>query len=112
MIVLYPYLVVSIIGIDSAAGGIVYKIDGSTGQAFVFATLPQQVVTLTNEDCESLDIATRTNSGVGLGKIVYDEINDQYFVSNIEDGRIYRISNNETINQLWDKPLPIETGIF
>ena len=95
---------------DSAAGGTVYKIDGTTGQATVFSTIPQQAVSFTNEDCESSDIATRTNSGVGLGNVVYDETNDQYFVSNIEDGRIYRLSNSGTILDSYD-PFSNDDGV-
>lgn len=95
---------------DSAAGGVVYIIDGTTGQASVFASLPQQSTNFTNFDCESSDVSTRTNSGVGLGNIVYDEINNQYFVSNIEDGRIYRLDNTGTILDSYD-PFNNDDGV-
>ena len=95
---------------DSAAGGAIYKIDGVTGKAMVFASLPQQSVSFTNEDCESTDEVIRTNSGVGLGNIVYDEANNQYFASNIEDGRIYRLSSSGTILDSYD-PFQNDDGI-
>lgn len=95
---------------DSGAGGVVYVIDGTTGQASVFANLPQQSISFTNFDCESSDVATRTNSGVGLGNIVYDEINNQYFVSNIEDGRIYRLDNAGAILDSYD-PFNNDDGV-
>lgn len=87
---------------DSAAGGAIYKIEKSTGQATVFAMLPQQSSAFDNEDCESSDILSRTNSSPGLGNIVYDEAHDQYFVTNIEDGRIYRLNNAGTILDSYD----------
>ena len=84
-----------------AAAGTVYIIDGATGQASVFAVLPQQSTTLTHYDCEIGTSFNRT-SGEGLGNIVYDPINDQYFVTNIEDGRIYRLDANGNILDSYD----------
>ena len=85
------------------AAGRIYRLDPITGAATVFATLPQQSTTLEHWDCErdnqDLD---RTNTGVGLGNIVYDEINDQFFVSNVEDGRIYRLNSSGTILDSYD----------
>lgn len=83
------------------AAGTVYIIDGVTGQASVFAVLPQQTTTLTHWDCE-LNTSINRTSGQGLGNIAYDEINDQYFVSNIEDGRIYRLDANGNILDSYD----------
>jgi hypothetical protein len=51
--------------------GTVYKIDAATGLPSVFANLP--------------------NTGPGLGNICYDAVNSQFFVTNFEDGRIYRL---------------------
>jgi len=45
-----------------------------------------------------------------LGNIVYDEVHDQYFVSNIEDGRIYRLSNTGVILDSYD-PLNYDDGV-
>jgi hypothetical protein len=53
--------------------GTVYKIDATTGLPSVFANLP--------------------NTGPGLGNICYDGTNDQFFVTNFEDGRIYRLDS-------------------
>jgi len=93
---------------DLGAAGTVYKIDAVTGQASVFAQLPQQATTFTHEDCEGPFTNTRT-TGVGLGNIVYDETHDQYFVSNIEDGRIYRLDNAGVILDSYD-PLIYDDG--
>jgi hypothetical protein len=62
-------------GMSNAAYGNVYKIDAITGNVSVFATLPQN---LTNPS--------------GLGDIWYDAPNNQFFVSNFYDGKIYRLN--------------------
>lgn len=87
---------------DFEAGGAIYRIDPITGEATLFTRLPQQAATFTHESCESATTKTRTNSGVGLGNIIYDEIRDQFFVSNMEDGRIYRINAQGTILDTYD----------
>ncbi|MCB0679000.1 MAG: carboxypeptidase regulatory-like domain-containing protein, partial [Saprospiraceae bacterium] len=95
---------------DSGAAGAVYRIDPVTGQATVFANLPQQSFTFTHQDCEvSSETKTRTNSGVGLGNIAYDPDHDQFFVSNIEDGRIYRLDASGNILDSYD-PFAIDNG--
>lgn len=55
------------------AGG-VYKINGTTGAITVLAMLP--------------------NSGVGLGDVCFDRFHEQLFVTNFEDGCIYRLNRN------------------
>ena len=93
------------------AAGTVYRIDPITGAATVFARLPQQTVTLQHWDCEDDAIEiTRDSTGVGLGNIAYDEIHNQYFVTNAEDGRIYRLSNTGTILDSYD-PKSYDTGM-
>lgn len=42
------------------------------------------------------------NTGVGLGNLAYDEYNDQLFATNMEDGKIYRISMSGTIQNTFD----------
>lgn len=94
---------------DLGAAGTVYKIDGITGQASVFSQLPQQAASFTHQDCEGATTITR-NTGVGLGNIAYDPIHDQYFVSNVEDGRIYRLDNAGLILDSYD-PLAYDDGV-
>lgn len=89
-------------GADSiVSAGRVYKIDAVTGAASVFAVLPQVSTTITHSDCEYGDTKTRT-TGVGLGNIAYDAKHNQFFVSNMEDGRIYRLSAAGVILDSYD----------
>jgi hypothetical protein len=84
-----------------AAAGTVYKVDGATGQASVFAVLPQASVNFTHESCEEPETQNRT-TGVGLGNVHYDSFHDQFFVTNIEDGRIYRLDSQGMILDSYD----------
>ena len=95
---------------ELAAAGTIYKMDAVTGAPTVFAVLPQQSTTVTNIAAESDDPdIVRTNTGVGLGNIHHDKVHDQFFVSNFEDGRIYRLDNNGTILDSYD-PGTLDTG--
>lgn len=91
------------------AAGTVYKIDGTSGVPTVFAVLPQQSISFTAHDCENGTTQNRT-TGVGLGNIVYDEVHNQYFVSNIEDGRIYRLGADGGILDSFD-PFTEDDGV-
>lgn len=58
----------------SGGPGGVYKVDGKTGDVAVFASLP--------------------NTSPGLGNICFDSRHQQFFVTNFEDGKIYRLNMN------------------
>jgi hypothetical protein len=80
---------------NGTLGGIgdVYKLDTNTGAASVFATLP--------------------NTGPGLGNISYDCAHDQFFVSNMDDGMIYRLSATGTTLSTFDFGAPdAATSLF
>ncbi|MEZ4681203.1 MAG: SdrD B-like domain-containing protein [Caldilineaceae bacterium] len=63
----------------SGGSGAVYKIDGITGNVTTFATLPND--------------ATTTPA---LGNITFDPATNRFYVSNLEDGLIYELSNTGT----------------
>jgi hypothetical protein len=65
-----------------AAAGTVYKIDRITGVPSIFTVLPQQ----------STNMGAGFITGPGLGNIGYDRDFDQFFVTNLEDGKIYRVA--------------------
>ncbi len=98
-------------GENATGAGAVYRMDAITGNPSLFATLPQQSTTITNLNCEAraffstLPDVTRTNVGVGLGNIVHDSDRDQFFISNWEDGRIYRLDNTGAILDAYDPDL-------
>ncbi|MGL4599230.1 MAG: gliding motility-associated C-terminal domain-containing protein [Bacteroidia bacterium] len=81
-------------GFGSAGGGGIYKIaNNGWGVTDFVTTLP----------AASGSSATQIpNTGVGLGNICYDKWNDQLFVTNMEDGKIYRISPTGTILSTFD----------
>ncbi len=66
----------------SGGWGAVYRLDHITGDITLFASLP--------------------NQGASLGNIAYDCDHDQFFVSNIEDGRVYRLDNGGNILDTFD----------
>ena len=82
-----------------AAAGTIYRINNTNGVPSVFAVLPQL----------SMNLGGGFNSGPGLGNVSYDPINNQFFASNLEDGKIYRINNAGTVVQVFD-PLIADTG--
>ena len=90
-------------GRDAAeAAGTVYRMDPVTGEPSVWAQLPQQLSTFRTIGCErTVSDFTRT-TGVGLGNIDFDKANRQFFVSNFEDGRIYRLSMDGDILDSFD----------
>lgn len=85
------------------AAGRVYRIDPITGAVTVFATLPQQTTNIEHWDCErDNQDYDRSSTGVGLGNIAYDKVHNQFFVTNVEDGRIYRLSATGAILDSYD----------
>ncbi|MCH2154245.1 MAG: dockerin type I domain-containing protein, partial [Phycisphaerales bacterium] len=66
--------------------GAVYRLDRITGNVSVFANLP--------------------NTMSGLGSITWDCDHDVFFVSNMEDGLIYRLDTNGNILDTFDPALP------
>ncbi len=84
------------------AAGTIYKLDGVTGQASVFAQLPQQEFGFSHYACEANDPPLSRTTGPGLGNISYDETNNQFFASNFEDGKIYRLDINGNVLSSFD----------
>jgi len=54
------------------------------------------------------------NQGNGLGNIAYDKWNDQLFITNFEDGKIYRFDMNGNLLSTFDPftPDPTDLGTF
>lgn len=74
-----------------ATGGEIYKIDGVTGAITIFQTLP--------------------NTGhVGLGNINYDCVHRNFYVTNPDDGLIYRLDMSGAVLSTWDHGTNLPTA--
>ncbi len=69
--------------------GAIYKIDTGTGIASVFATLPNNYI----NNCAT----PPTECWPGLGNLCFSCVHKNLYVSNHEDGRIYRLDTSGTI---------------
>ncbi|MEE2907258.1 MAG: hypothetical protein VX527_05425 [Planctomycetota bacterium] len=76
--------------VGSGGWGAVYRLDRVTGDISVFATLP--------------------NVDSGLGSITWDCDHQVFFVSNMEDGRIYRLDTSGNVLD-WFDPAAAWTGM-
>ncbi len=71
-------------GSDPEGGpGAIYKVDGISGAVTLFATLPG-------------------NSGAGIGDIVFDAETRQFFVSDLDNGLVYRLSETGDVIDSFD----------
>jgi hypothetical protein len=89
-----------------AAAGTVYRISGTTGSVSVFSVIPgQQAMPLATDWSGTPALV----SGPGLGNLTHDYDHNQFFVSSLEDGKIYRIDAAGTVLNSFD-PLAPDTG--
>ena len=54
--------------------------------------------------------AIGNGNGNGIGNIAYDPVNKQLFLTNLEDGRIYRLSTSGTLLSAYD-PFALDSGL-
>lgn len=74
-------------GLEAGGGpGSIWRVDGTTGQVTLFANLP-------------------LNSGPGVGDIVIDPRTGQLFVSDLDNGLVYRLAPNGTVIDSFDHGL-------
>lgn len=78
--------------ITGGAAGAIYKIDTNTGIPSVFAVLPNALITgcTTAPDCYP-----------GLGNICFSCQHQMLYVTNHEDGRIYRLNMSGVVQSTW-----------
>jgi len=93
---------------DLNAAGTIYIIDKETGAPSVWSVLPQQLSNFNNVPCEGGSDVNR-NTGPGLGNICFHKSSRNFYVSNFEDGRIYRLDETGQILDSYD-PLNYDSG--
>ncbi len=76
--------------------GAIYQLHGVTGNITTF------VSTLNAASGSVVGTSTIPNTGNGLGNIAWDAAHNQLFATNIEDGKIYRISSAGVILSVFD----------
>ena len=105
--------------------GAVYKVNANTGAVTVLAVLPNSLsipifdetaasgvsnsITVDGHTAPIYYSTTATLSGPGLGNITFDSVHSQLFVTNMEDGKIYRLSLTGSILDSFD-PLTTDNG--
>jgi hypothetical protein len=101
-----PYLMLgSLAGPNPTnASGTIYRVDALTGNVTVFAVLPQQA---------DPNLPWNPAAGPGIGNLTYDPAHDQFFATNLEDGKIYRLTKSGitgVIAEVYD-PLAPDNGL-
>jgi hypothetical protein len=79
-------------------------VDALTGNVTVFAVLPQQA---------DPNLPWNPAAGPGIGNLTYDPAHDQFFATNLEDGKIYRLTKSGitgVIAEVYD-PLAPDNGL-
>jgi len=103
-------------GRDASNAGAIYKIDQFTGIPTLLIQLPNEIGPMQADDgtlsgnYQNPTALVPTTDYPGLGNISYDIQHDQFFVSNLEDGKIYRMATDGTILSTFD-PLTADDGI-
>jgi hypothetical protein len=85
--------------------GDIYRLDANNGTASRF------VQSINNSTYQSSSPNKLPNTGPGLGNIHYSCVYDKFYVSNFEDGLIYRIDGNGNILSRWDHGHNLPTAI-
>ncbi len=75
----------------TAGAGGVYRINANTWKVANFVT------TVNSPDSNTIGTKELPNTGSALGNICYDQEHNQLFVSNFEDGKLYRIDMDGTV---------------
>lgn len=88
--------------LSTSTPGSVYKIDRQTGFVSVFANLPNSP--------DPAWISSPSEANPCLGNITYDPVHNKLFVTNMEDGMIYRLDMNGTISGSYD-PFGPDNGL-
>ncbi|MFK7959384.1 MAG: LamG-like jellyroll fold domain-containing protein [Phycisphaerales bacterium] len=83
-------------GLGPDGPGAIYRIDGVTGEI-----MPWVVTGFGGPGTNEMP-----NGGPAIGNIALDEMRDQFFATNLDDGGIYRIDSSGVIMDVYDPWLP------
>ncbi|MFK7936396.1 MAG: T9SS type A sorting domain-containing protein [Saprospiraceae bacterium] len=91
----------TVYGCENMISGNTYSPFGPAGEAGIYQLNPSTGAfsNFITTGAFAVGGTTIPNSGSGLGNITYDEDNDQFFVTNMADGMIYRIKNGQTMSR-------------
>lgn len=94
----------SALGAIGAGYGGIYKLDTFTGA-------PSAFVSTVNSATYQISSPNKIpNTGPGLGNIAWDCVHQNFYVSNFEDGMIYRIDLGGNILSMWDHGANLPTA--
>mgnify|MGYP001163512990 CR=1 FL=1 len=103
-----PYLIYGDIGRagsdEIGASGTIYQVDGLTGQASVFARVPQ----VSDPGLPIVPVVGTTNGGPGIGNITIDSSSGNLYATSLDDGKIYQFDSSGTLLGDFD-PFVVET---
>ena len=88
--------------LSTSTPGSIYKIDYQTGFVSVFANLPNSP--------DPAWSSSPSEANPCLGNITYDPVHNKLFVTDMEDGKIYRLDMNGTISGTYD-PFGADNGL-
>ncbi|MBI5916014.1 MAG: HYR domain-containing protein, partial [Bacteroidetes bacterium] len=97
-----------------AGTGGIYKISSTTGAVTPFVTTLNNPAALCGAVVGTNNLPNASGNGPGLGNICFDPAhggtNGQFFVTNLEDGKIYRVDDAGTILSCFDPFLAAATN--
>ena len=103
-----PYLIYGDIGRagsdEIGASGTIYQVDGLTGQASVFARVPQ----VSDPGSPIVQVVGTTKGGPGIGNITIDSSSGNLYATSLDDGKIYQFDSSGTLLGDFD-PFVVET---
>ncbi|MEM1220718.1 MAG: hypothetical protein AAGH79_17490, partial [Bacteroidota bacterium] len=94
---------------DLEAAGTIYKIDAITAEAAPWAVLPQQAYSFLHYECFGGGGSMSRTTGPGLGNVTFSFETFNFYATNFEDGRIYRLDTLGTILESFD-PFFLDDG--
>ncbi|MEO1712817.1 MAG: hypothetical protein AAFU60_05720, partial [Bacteroidota bacterium] len=94
---------------DLEAAGTIYKVDAITAEAAPWAVLPQQAYSFLHYECFGGGGSMSRTTGPGLGNVTFSFETFNFYATNFEDGRIYRLDTLGNVLESFD-PFFLDNG--